>query len=194
MKITINCDLANDAGITLEELSVLFYYLMNGTGILNDVICNTLWEKNFLIKVEDGYIINNNKLSEIGSWIDTNYTAVIGKDEEFNNLASKMREIFPDGRKAGTAYYWRDSVPIIAKKLKTVVDRFNVQFTEEQALAATRRYVESFNGDYRFMQLLKYFILKTDKATGDIRSDFLSLLQNPESNDLLGDNWLNEVR
>lgn len=194
MKITINCDLANDAGITLEELSVLFYYLMNGTGILNDVICNTLWEKNFLIKVEDGYIINNNKLSEIGSWIDTNYTAVIGKDEEFNNLASKMREIFPDGRKAGTTYYWRDSVPIIAKKLKTVVDRFNVQFTEEQALAATRRYVESFNGDYRFMQLLKYFILKTDKATGDIRSDFLSLLQNPESNDLLGDNWLNEVR
>lgn len=194
MKITINCDLANDAGITLKELSVLFYYLMNGTGILNDVICNTLWEKNFLIKVEDGYIINNNKLSEIGSWIDTNYTAVIGKDEEFNNLASKMREIFPDGRKAGTAYYWRDSVPIIAKKLKTVVDRFNVQFTEEQALAATRRYVESFNGDYRFMQLLKYFILKTDKATGDIRSDFLSLLQNPESSDLLGDNWLNEVR
>ena len=142
---------------------------------------------------KDKFIIN-----ELNPEKDNEYRRLLSeykeKDEEFNNLASKMREIFPDGRKAGTAYYWRDSVPIIAKKLKTVVDRFNVQFTEEQALAATRRYVESFNGDYRFMQLLKYFILKTDKATGDIRSDFLSLLQNPESNDLLGDNWLNEVR
>ena len=109
-------------------------------------------------------------------------------------VANKMRELFPEGRKPGTTYYWRDSTPIIAKKLKTVVEKFNTQFTEEQALDATRRYVESFNGDYRFMQLLKYFILKTDRATGDIRSDFLSLLQNPDAEDSLNDNWLNEVR
>ena len=193
MKITIDCNLASGAGITLEELSVLFYYLMSGTGILNNVICNTLWEKNFLIKVEDGYIINNNKLSEIESWIDTDHTKV-STDVKYERLADKMRELFPDGRKPGTTYYWRDSVPIIAKKLKTVVEKFNTQFTEEQALDATRRYVESFNGDYRFMQLLKYFILKTDRATGDIRSDFLSLLQNPDAEDSLNDNWLNEVR
>lgn len=193
MKITIDCNLASGAGITLEELSVLFYYLMSGTGILNNVICNTLWEKNFLIKVEDGYIINNNKLSEIESWIDTDHTKV-SIDVKYERLAEKMRELYPKGLKPGTTYCWRDSIPIIAKKLKTVVEKFNTQFTEEQALDATRRYVESFNGDYRFMQLLKYFILKTDKATGDIRSDFLSLLQNPDAEDSLNDNWLNEVR
>ena len=193
MKITIDCNLASGAGITLEELSVLFYYLMSGTGILNNVICNTLWEKNFLIKVEDGYIINNNKLSEIESWIDTDHTKV-STDVKYERLAEKMRELYPKGLKPGTTYYWRDSTPIIAKKLKTVVEKFNTQFTEEQALDATRRYVESFNGDYRFMQLLKYFILKTDRATGDIRSDFLSLLQNPDAEDSLNDNWLNEVR
>ena len=63
---------------------------------------------------------------------------------------------------------------------KTLVVKYNFKFTEEEALEATKKYIESFNGNYRFMQLLKYFILKSDPNTGDIKSDFMSLIENKD--------------
>ena len=139
-------------------------------------------------------VVSNNTKELIASIIIDSDKTTINKDVEFNDLAKKMRDLFPEGRKEGTTYYWRDSVAIIARKLKTLVAKFNAKFTEEQALEATIKYVESFNGDFRYMQLLKYFILKTDKNTGEIRSDFLSLIENPEDSDKLNENWQNELR
>lgn len=91
-----------------------------------------------------------------------------------------MRDLYPSGKKPGTNYSWKDSGIVIAQKLKTLVAKFGCSFTEEDALEATKKYIESFNGNYTYMQLLKYFILKTDKSTGDIKSDFMSLIENKE--------------
>lgn len=88
---------------------------------------------------------------------------------------------------------WKDSNTIIAQKLKTLVVKFGYKFTKEQAIEATRRYIESFRGDYRYMQLLKYFILKTDRSTGEIRSDFMSYIDN-ENQGEVNSNWLSEIR
>lgn len=194
MNISINEKVLRKYDLTLNEFLVLFLCSREADieKTIETLIDKKIVDKDLYNKVSA--VVSDNTKELISSIIIDSGPSVIGKEEEFNDLANKMRELFPEGRKPGTTYYWRDSVPIIAKKLKTVVEKFNTQFTEEQALDATRRYVESFNGDYRFMQLLKYFILKTDKATGDVRSDFLSLLQNPDTGDSLNDNWLNEVR
>lgn len=194
MNISINEKVLRKYDLTLNEFLVLFLCSREADieKIIETLIDKKIVDKDLYNKVSA--VVSDNTKELISSIIIDSGPSVIGKEEEFNDLANKMRELFPEGRKPGTTYYWRDSTPIIAKKLKTVVEKFNTQFTEEQALDATRRYVESFNGDYRFMQLLKYFILKTDRATGDIRSDFLSLLQNPDAEDSLNDNWLNEVR
>lgn len=194
MNISINEKVLRKYDLTLNEFLVLFLCSREADieKTIETLIDKKIVDKDLYNKVSA--VVSDNTKELISSIIIDSGPSVIGKEEEFNDLANKMRELFPEGRKPGTTYYWRDSTPIIAKKLKTVVEKFNTQFTEEQALNATRRYVESFNGDYRFMQLLKYFILKTDKATGDIRSDFLSLLQNPDAEDSLNDNWLNEVR
>ena len=83
---------------------------------------------------------------------------------------------------------WRDSTAVIARKLKTLVVKYDYEFTEEQALKATKAYVESFNGDYTYMQLLKYFILKT-MPDGEIRSDFMSYIENEGHEDDIGKDW-----
>ena len=177
MNISINEKVLRKYDLTLNEFLVLFLCSREADieKTIETLIDKKIVDKDLYNKVSA--VVSDNTKELISSIIIDSGPSVIGKEEEFNDLANKMRELFPEGRKPGTTYYWRDSTPIIAKKLKTVVEKFNTQFTEEQALDATRRYVESFNGDYRFMQLLKYFILKTDKATGDVRSDFLSLLQ-----------------
>lgn len=103
----------------------------------------------------------------------------------FDILADKLRELFPTGRKPGTNYMWKDSTAVISKRLKALVKKYNAKFTDEEAIAATKRYVEGFNGNYMYMQLLKYFIFKDDV------SQLLSYIQNPEED--INDNWVNEL-
>ena len=104
--------------------------------------------------------------------------------ERYRDLADKMREVYPKGLKPGTNYQWRDSTAIIADRLMKLVAKYNIEFTDEEAVAATKRYIASFNGNYKYMQILKYFISKqkpVEGAPAEQNSQFLSFLQNEES-------------
>jgi hypothetical protein len=116
------------------------------------------------------------------------------EEDRFDKLAKKMQEVFPKGRKPGTKLMWRDSQPIIAKKLKAIVKKYKAVFTDEQAIEATKKYVESFNGDYQFMQVLKYFISKRNLTTGDETSQFLSYIENAGHEDVSNESWMDSVR
>lgn len=116
------------------------------------------------------------------------------EEDRFDKLAKKMQEVFPEGRKPGTKLMWRDSQPIIAKRLKAIVKKYKAAFTDEQAIEATKKYVESFNGDYQFMQVLKYFISKRNLTTGDETSQFLSYIENAGQEEVVNDSWRDSVR
>lgn len=88
----------------------------------------------------------------------------VASEERCTQLAEKLREIFPAGKKPGYAYTWRDSVSCIADRLKKFFMKYG-EYTDEQVIEATKAYVASFNGNYTYMQLLKYFIWK-NKVTG----------------------------
>ena len=116
--------------------------------------------------------------------------------EDVTELATQLRELFPKGRKPGTNYMWRDSLPMIVQKLNTLKKKCKddgISFTNEEAINATRRYIDSFNGDYTYMQLLKYFILKRDLGKGEETSQLLSFIQNE---DAATDNssWMDSIR
>ena len=89
----------------------------------------------------------------------------IASEERCVQLAEKLREIFPSGKKPGYAYTWRDSVSCIADRLKKFFMKYG-DYSDEQVIEATKAYVASFNGNYTYMQLLKYFIWK-NKVTGE---------------------------
>lgn len=86
-------------------------------------------------------------------------------EERYTQLAEQLREIFPSGKKPGYAYTWRDSVSCIADRLKKFFMKYG-EYSDEQVIEATKAYVASFNGNYTYMQLLKYFIWK-NKVTGE---------------------------
>lgn len=113
-------------------------------------------------------------------------------DERFNHLAESLRELFPLGRKDGTQLQWRDSSSIISKRLKAFIKKFDIKentYTDEQYIEATRRYVNSFNGNYQYMQVLKYFIMKNKIEDGMsvINSQLLSYLENTEDSSYSND-------
>lgn len=196
MNISINQSILNKYGMSIEEFLVLYLCSKDFDieEIIKSLINKGFANRNLYNKVTA--VISNNTKELISSILIDSDKSVIDKDEEFNRVAEKMKEVFPDGRKPGTTYYWKDSTAVIARKLKTLVAKFNFKFTEEQAITATKEYVKSFNGDYQYMQLLKYFILKTDNHTGELRSDFMSIIENGNQQDNLGlnDSWLTEIR
>ena len=90
---------------------------------------------------------------------------VTASDSSYTELANKLREIYPAGKKPGYAYTWRDSTSCIADRLKKFKLKYG-SYSDEDIINATKAYVNSFNGDYKYMQLLKYFIWK-NKVTGE---------------------------
>lgn len=112
-------------------------------------------------------------------------------DEDIEQLAQGLKEIFPKGKKEGTNNYWADSPKLIVRRLKIFFKKYGEDFTNEQILNAAKKYVESFNGSYAYMRVLKYFIFKEQVgAAGDIEStsDLLTYIEN-EGQENLNTNW-----
>jgi hypothetical protein len=94
-------------------------------------------------------------------------------EDRLINLAEKLQELFPDGKKPGYAYKWRDSTSCIVDRLSKfflkygpILKKKKVDCSDEAIIRVTKEYVDSFNGNYTYMQLLKYFIWK-NKTTGE---------------------------
>lgn len=106
-------------------------------------------------------------------------------DDRLTKLVENMRELFPTGKKDGTTYYWRGNTSEIKHKLRIFFKRYG-DFEDDVILDATKRYVESFYGQYRFMHLLKYFIIKNVKdAAGDVneQSELFAFIENADQKD-----------
>lgn len=192
MKFVIDSDVIAKDNITIQEFSVLLYYIAGGVGILNESLCSSLWNKGFLIKDIEGYMLDNNKISLIESWAAQS-SVVSSTKNRLESLASKLRDLYPSGKKAGTNYYWKDSVALISQRLAMFFKKFGDGFTDKQIIQATKGYIESFNGNYQYMQLLKYFIYKRGVEKGEETSQLLSYMENNGQVDT-NDSWMDNVR
>lgn len=121
-------------------------------------------------------------------------------DVKLENLAKQLMAVFPEGKKTGTTMYWRGNVKEIKLKLKKFFKRYSDQYTDEQIIQATKVYVGSFNGNYSYMRVLKYFIWKDErkidsegKGFTEEVSDLATIIENAGQVDN-NDNWMDSVR
>lgn len=87
-------------------------------------------------------------------------------EERLRNLARKMMDCFPKDKMPGTAYYYRCNVREVSLKLKKFFLVYG-EYSDEDIIDATKRFVASYRGDYKYMPLLKYFISKNKKVLGE---------------------------
>lgn len=99
------------------------------------------------------------------------------KESKLLPLAKKLQAVFPKGQKPGTNYYYKCNSKDVALKLAKFFKLYGSNYTEEDIINATQRYVDSFNGDYTYMRLLKYFIMK------DEVSELATWLENEDTED-----------
>ena len=112
-------------------------------------------------------------------------------------LATRLKEIFPKGKKDGTNYYWTEGVALIVRRLKLFFRKYGNKFTDEQIIQAAEKYVQGFNGNYRYMRLLKYFIFKEKVgANGEVEGDseLINYIENAGQEESLRDDWATTLR
>lgn len=112
------------------------------------------------------------------------------------NLAVQLKEIYPEGKKEDTNYYWAEGKALIVRRLKAFFKKYGNDFTDEQIIDATRKYVEGFRGSYKYMKLLKYFIFKEKVgADGSVESEseLLNCIENGVPDNSLSDQWTSEL-
>ncbi len=111
-------------------------------------------------------------------------------------LATRLKEIFPKGKKDGTNYYWTEGVALIVRRLKLFFRKYGNKFTDEQIIQAAEKYVQGFNGSYQYMRLLKYFIFKEKVgANGEVEGDseLISYIENAGQEENLRDDWTSSL-
>ena len=70
--------------------------------------------------------------------------------------------MFPKGIKTGNAA-WRGNVREITLRLQKFFKLYGNKWTDEEIIEATQRYIEHFKGDFTYMRILKYFIMKSER-------------------------------
>lgn len=182
-----------EKGITLDEFLILF--LMKRKMNVKTIVQSLLLKGIGLSNPQDDSVLflsssNERMVDEILSDSDSEPAKVRRNCKE---LAERMREVFPEGKKMSNLY-WRDSKAVVAKRLEKWFDKYPNNYTDDEIVGAARRYVESFNGQYTYMQVLPYFIFKNVNMNGIIeeRSQLLSVLENKD--ETTGSNWTIELR
>lgn len=172
MKITIDSEVCEANGM---EVSEVLGVLLIRQGINLSAFFTHMLEKEILVPD----VVNQDKYLVTQRWNKKVDHILLCKDKEvpdakfIENLALEMARLYPAGQKPGTNVMWKGNKRDIIGKLEKFFKLYG-KYSKEQILEATKRYIDSFNGCYKEMRVLKYFILKENE------SDLATQLENLE--------------
>ena len=196
--VCLNKKAAQQNGITIDEalLMLVIHNKANLEGAERALIQKGLItaERNDLFQ-QIGWRLTN-KGTEVLDSVIMDSDKEQEPQDRLIQLATKLKEIFPKGKKDGTNYYWADGVALIVRRLKLFFKKYGNKFTDEQIIQAAEKYVQGFNGNYQYMRLLKYFIFKEKVgANGEVEGDseLISYIENAGQEEDLRNDWTSSL-
>lgn len=198
MKITIDENVCLKHNLTLEETLVAL--AVKNIRHVEDVFGN-LENREVLKRVGNDYKITQH-WNDVMDEIIADSQKEVDDEERLEELAQKVRECYPAGKMPGTPYYYRCNKREVILKLKKFLTLYG-DYPDDRIVEATKRYVASFNGNYRYLPLVKYFIIKNkvvqdEDGTGHFAeySPLADYLENKNDDNLVtaSDEWLLTVR
>ena len=191
MKLIIDSDACLNNGTCIGEVLLLYEYALK---ISPESMKQSLIDKGYITNAGDLFGRYTDKAVKLLDNVLADSS--VDDDTKITELATKLKELYPKGKKEGTNQFWADGVSIIVKRLKIFYKKYGF-YDNDIIIKATEDYIKSFNGDYRFMKTLKYFLWseKVNKA-GEVEptSDLLTYIENAGEIDELSNDWLNELK
>lgn len=196
MKICIDTDLLQKKyKFSLEEF--LLMLLIKNCSDINSVYESLSHVGAITNSIFDNRVILTNKYSQLIDTILIKSDKYIPDTSRIENLAKQMRELFPKGFKAGSVS-WRGTLKEVTESLSKFFSIYGNDYTDEQILEATRKYLEIHNNDDK-ARCAKYFIMKNiddinseGKVCKKRISDLAEMLENEDSE--IETDWTAELR
>lgn len=193
MKYIIDEKVCEKHNLTITEVLCLLF-LKSCDGNCSDVVSKLIKEE----KIIESNTLDSNNIDYLyltPHWDDEVSSIILESDnsipdkDRIENLVNKMRELFPKGMKIGNSA-WRGNVRELKLRMQKFFKMYG-DYSDEAILKATKAYVDSFNGNYTYMRILKYFILKSEikqhqNDLGEVISqvedvsELANILENPE--------------
>ena len=197
MTVSINEEICKKNGLNISEL---FAILLIKTCEDLPKLFKSLEDRKIVVKdMFEGYMITQR-------WDDVASSILLDSDknhqspERLENLVVKLMEQFPKEKKAGTCHYFRGNKKDNILRLKKFFKLYG-KYTDQQIIHAAKRYVSSFNGNYSYMRVLKYFIWKDDVKTDadgnryvDEVSDLANWIENAGQEDSMNSDWTSTLK
>lgn len=198
MTYTINEEECIKKGFTVEEVHLLILLKL---GVDIDELLESMIEEEKILLTDDEYYMLtprwNDQLALVLLDSDKNKTP----EDIIEELVEEMKELFPKGKKEGTQVYWRGNKRELTLRLKKFFKLYGNDYSKEQILKATKDYVESFNGIYNNMRVLKYFIWKDMRKTmedGTVQvvevSELADHLENVGQEEVIKQDWTSTLK
>ena len=156
-KFIISEDALSKAGISAQEFCVL--YAMSSPKPLSEII-DGLTLKSYCTRN-----LNSKEPQIMFKGAQLLNTIIIdsdndpSKEDSLEELAKSLKVIFPKGKKEGTNIYWAEGEQMIIRRLKMFFKKYESTYTSQQIIDAAQKYVDSFNGNYKFMRVLLNYLL-----------------------------------
>lgn len=196
--VCLNKKAAQQNGITIDE-ALLMLIIHNKANL--ERAENALIQKGFITAERDdlfqqvGWRLTN-KGTEVLDFVIMDSDKEQESQDRLIQLATRLKGIFPKGKKDGTSYYWAEGVALIMRRLNLFFKKYGNKFTDEQIIQAAEKYVQGFNGNYQYMRLLKYFIFKEKVgANGEVEGDseLISYIENAGQEENLRNDWTSSL-
>ena len=196
-KIEVNDEICKKHNLSFEEVLVLI-----GLKYSSQEIFKKLNKERFLLNLgssifneETKYRLSREANEIIACILAESIDEVAERVNNIEELADKLREIYPSGKIPNSNYYYRCNRQDIINKLTTFFKKYGTQYTDEQIINATQKYVNSFNGNYTYLKLLKYFIWKDERLKGEsVQSLLADFIENENVEDISNSDWTATLR
>lgn len=164
MKFTIDSKICEKHNLSLSEVLGLLLVKFSKEGNCQDTMDKLVSDEKLISlgDPEDPYSIYHitQRWDDEVSSILLEAEKSLPKADRVENLVKQMRELFPTGMKVGSSA-WRGNVRELKLRMQKFFKLYG-DYSDEQILEATKKYVDSFNGNYTYMRILKYFIMKSE--------------------------------
>lgn len=198
MKLTIDEKECLKHHLTPEEVIVML--ALRTCKDTNEVVANL--EAREIITDKSGQFMLTQRWSDELDEILLDSSGDINDEDRLKSLAQKMRDAYPRGKMPGTSYFYRCNNREVVLKLKKFFTLYG-NYSDDKILDAEKRFIASYNGNYKYLPLIKYFIHKDKLKLGEDgqqhvspESPLATYLENKEDSNLVtaSDDWLTNVR
>lgn len=196
MNISINEDLlANsfdeeDVQLTLEE-ALMCLFVMKGFKPVKTL--QSLIDKGVILQLENDLKVYS-KYENIIESVMLNSDKTVPKITELNDLVTQLRELFPKERKPDQngipKYAYRGNKTDVTQRLQKFFKLYG-DYSYDDILECTKRYVESFKYDKTYMKILPYFIMKDGES--QLATELENMEDEPTTIDNPNEDWTNTL-